>query len=98
MLHPMTIHTAWLEILLTRFLSPLPTALAIRANTPIPMAWGTLFTSHVTVVLTLTDAVACPPTIAVSTYWISVASTSSIIVGIDNVTSIYNTLPHRSFF
>ncbi len=53
----------------------------------VPMAPGILFTNQVTLVVMLTDAVACSPsrpTMAVSTYCSSVASTSSIIVGTDS--------------
>ena len=73
-------------------LSPLPSAFAVIDNTATPSAAGILFTSHVTVVVTLTDAVAFSPrcpTIAVSTYCNNVDKISSKMVGIDNITNVF---------
>ena len=84
-------NSACSDIFLIRFSSPLPTALEIIASTATPAAPEILLINQVIVVVTLTAAVACSPslpTIAVSTYCSSVCSISSNTVGIDNVISI----------
>ncbi len=63
----------------------------MRINTAVPMAPGMLLNSQVTVVVMLTEAVACSPscpTMAVSTYCSRVASTSSTMVGMESTTRV----------
>ena len=68
---PVARKRACLERLRIFCLSPLPTALEIMARMAVPMAPAMLPTSQLTVVVMLTEAVACSPncpTMAVSTY------------------------------
>ena len=63
--------SACMEIFLILFSSFAPNAFATIARIAMEIAWGILLTSHVIVVVTLTDAVAASPrcpTMAVSTY------------------------------
>lgn len=90
-----TAAAVWAETELIFSLSPLPTAFEIMARTATDMAEGTLFISHVTVVVTLTAAAAFSPsrpTMAVSTYWSRVDRSCSATVGTDRVRRVLRTV------